>query len=74
MRYTTVKLGSRNDNTNFYYDGVDNLQVVCGCFRGNLDDFEKAVKETHGNNDYAMEYLKEIEKVKVLFNLKKGGN
>ena len=46
------------------------VQVVCGCFEGNLEDFEKAVLETHkDNNLYRKQYLKEIEKVKVLFEL-----
>lgn len=46
------------------------VQIVCGCFRGNLETFEKAVLETHKDNDlYREQYLKEIEKVKVLFEL-----
>lgn len=44
--------------------------MVCGCFRGNLEKFEKAVLETHKDNDlYRKQYLKEIEKVKALFDL-----
>ena len=46
------------------------VQVVCGCFGGSLENFKKAVLETHKNNDvYRKQYLKEIEKVKVLFEL-----
>lgn len=46
------------------------LQIVCGCFRGNLEVFEQAVLETHANNDiYREQYLKEIKKVKALFEL-----
>ena len=46
------------------------LQVVCDCFKGSLENFEKAVLETHKDNDlYRKQYLKEIEKVKVLFDL-----
>lgn len=46
------------------------LQVVCGCFRSNLEKFEKAVLETHEDNDlFREQYLKEIEKVKALFDL-----
>ncbi len=45
--------------------------MVCGCFRGDLEAFEKAVLETHADNDkFKNQYLKEIEKVKVLFDLK----
>lgn len=72
MRYTTGKIGSRKDNTTFYYlDG--NLQVVCGCFRGDLEKFKEAVLTTHKDNEeYRNEYLKEIEKVKALFELEDG--
>lgn len=74
QRYTTKKIDSKNDQITFYYGETKNnekeIQVVCGCFRGNLEDFEKAVLETHKDNDlYRKQYLKEIEKVKVLFEL-----
>lgn len=72
MIYKTKKIGSRNANTTFYYDGKNNIQVVCGCFRGNLKQFEEAVLETHKNNStFKEQYLKEIEKVKVLFDYEK---
>ena len=46
------------------------VQVICGCFRGSLEKFKKSVLETHKDNDvYREQYLKEIEKVKVLFEL-----
>ena len=73
QRYTTNKIGSRNDQTTFYYGETGNgmkVQIVCGCFRGNLEEFEEAVLEKHKDNDlYREQYLKEIEKVKVLFDL-----
>ena len=73
QKYTTKKIGSRNDQTTFYYGETESgmeVQIICGCFRGNLEDFEKAVLETHKDNDlYREQYLKEIEKVKVLFEL-----
>ena len=73
QKYTTKKIGSRNDQTTFYYGETESgmeVQIICGCFRGNLEDFEKAVLETHKDNDlYRDQYLKEIEKVKVLFDL-----
>lgn len=56
----------------FYYGETKvgkQLQVVCGCFSGSLDDFEKAVKEKHKNNIYAKRYKKEIKKVKMLWKL-----
>ena len=73
QRYITSKIGRRNDQTTFYYGKTENgmeVQIICGCFRGNLEKFEKAVLETHKDNFfYRKQYLKEIEKVKVLFEL-----
>ena len=69
MLYRTDRIGSRGDHTLFYYDGML-LQVVCGCFRGDLKEFETMVLKTHANNEvYRNQYLKEIAKVKVLFEL-----
>lgn len=46
------------------------IQVICGCFRGDLEDFEKAILKTHKDNAlYRKQYLKELEKVKILFDL-----
>ena len=73
--YKTKKIGSRYSQTIFYYGETDKgmeVQVVCGCFRGNLEAFENAVMKTHANNDeYREQYLKEIAKVKSLFELNK---
>ena len=44
--------------------------MVCGCFRGDLKGFEATVLKTHADNDiYRNQYLKEIAKVKALFEL-----
>ena len=51
-------LGSRNSiltiapnvNREDYY-------VSTGCFGGSLDEFRAAIKKTHGDNEYATEYL-----------------
>lgn len=65
----------RNKQITFYYLDDDELgdkktQVVCGCFRGNIEEFEQTVLETHADNDEdRKQYLKEIAKVKVLFEL-----
>jgi hypothetical protein len=40
--------------------------VVCGCFRGNLEEFEQQVKKVHANTKHLDPYLKEIKKMKVL--------
>ncbi len=42
------------------------MQVVCGCFSGDLDEFEKRIKEYHGDNEYAKQYFREIKIVKYL--------
>ena len=63
--YSTSKIGSRKEQTYFYFD-KKRIQVMCGCFSGNLIEFEKAVNETHGNNKYAKQYNKQIKIVKYL--------
>lgn len=64
--YTTPRIGSRYDTTTFYW--VDGVCVVnCGCRIGvPLNDFLDMVRATHGDNEYAKQYIKEIEKVLYL--------
>ena len=61
-------IGSRNDFTTFYHrkDGV--TMVVCGCFHDTIDDFEKAVSETHGNNIHAAAYKALIQVARARLN------
>ena len=41
--------------------------VLCGCFKNNIDEFEKKVKETYiEGHKHRTEYLEEIKKVKYL--------
>lgn len=59
-------MGSRDDQTIYYfYDSK--IDVVCGCFRGNIDEFEAKVKKTYKDGIHRENYLKEIAKVKTLF-------
>ena len=44
-----------------------NICVSCGCFSGTLQEFESKVKETHGNNKFAKEYLALVEAAKIHF-------
>ena len=60
-------LGSFNRNTTFFKCKDDHIHVSCGCFSGNLEEFENKVKETHGNSKYAKEYLACVEVVKIHF-------
>ena len=56
------KLGSRNEN--LYYQKYKNTIVFkTGCFMGDKEKFIKAIEETHGNNDYAKEYIAYIAEI-----------
>ena len=59
--------GSRNRNTTMFRTENGNICVSCGCFLGSLQEFENKVKETHGNNKFAKEYLALIEAAKIHF-------
>ena len=75
--YITQNIGSRNDQTIFYYGKTDkgmSVQIRCGCFHGNLKEFAEAVERTHGDNKYGKQYRREIEKVKALFELEEEEN
>ena len=63
-------LGSFNRNTTFFKCKDGHIHVSCGCFSGNLEEFENKVKETHGNSKYAKEYLACVEVVKIHFEVK----
>ena len=61
--------GSRKQTTTFFKTEDGDICVVCGCFEGTLEKFVEQVKETHGDNIYAKEYLAIVEVVKIKFNL-----
>lgn len=65
QRYVTGNIGSRYSQTSFYWL-KDQPQVVCGCYKGTLEEFEKRVKEVHGKSKYGKQYEKEIKRVKML--------
>ena len=60
-------LGSCNRNTTFFICIDGHIHVSCGCFSGNLEEFETKVKETHGDSKYGKEYLACLEVVKIHF-------
>ena len=60
-------LGSHNRSASFFKCKDGHIHVLCGCFDGNLDEFENKVKKEHGNSKYAKEYLGFIEVVKTHF-------
>ena len=49
--------GSTNRTTTAFKTRDKNICVKCGCFSGTLEEFRNKVKETHGDNQYAKEYL-----------------
>ena len=60
-------LGSENRNTTFFKCEDGHIHVSCGCFSGNLAEFETKVKKTHGDSKYAKEYLACLSVVKIHF-------
>lgn len=63
QRITSPSLGSRNSQTTYYWN-KEKEQIVCGCFKGTLQEFENKIKETHLENDFAKGYFQWIKKVK----------
>ena len=61
-------IGSRNGYTTIFYTDKG-VFVMCGCFKGTLDEFEAKVKETHHGNKHERDYLALIQFVKVKFEL-----
>lgn len=59
--------GSHNRSTTIFRTKSGNICVSCGCFIGSLQEFENKVKETHGNNKFAKEYLALVEAAKIHF-------
>lgn len=60
-------LGSKNRNTTFFKCKDGRIHVSCGCFSGNLTEFEQQVKKTHDDSKFAKEYLAAVEVVKIHF-------
>jgi hypothetical protein len=57
-------IGSSKRVTTYCFD--DDI-VWCGCFKGNLQEFEYKCKETHATNEqYLKEYLGFINYLKIL--------
>jgi len=67
MRFLGPKMGSRNDQTIAYWTSDKDVQIMCGCFIGNLEEFEKRIKETYDNeNKHKKQYDEYIEIIKYL--------
>lgn len=63
-RIVSPVLGSRQSQTTIYFL-TDNIQVVCGCFRGNLEQLQEAVTNKYGTEH---EYHTWINRVKTYIN------
>ena len=50
-------IGSRYGYTTIYRNKSKKAIVVCGCFHGDLDNFERAVHKTHAGTKYEAEYM-----------------
>jgi hypothetical protein len=66
QRYVTPKIGSRNSQTSIYWTTKDDAQIICGCWKGNIVDFEKRVREVHAKTEHLHPYLKQIKIFKML--------
>jgi len=64
-RYVVIScIGSRKDSTTYCFE--DDV-IWCGCFRGNLTEFEQAVNETHADSpQYLKEYTGAIQYIRSL--------
>ena len=73
LDYATVKgFGRYCRETTFYREKDNKIYVGCGCFRGDLEEFRKKVKENHGDSKYAKEYLMIADLMEMHF--KEGDN
>lgn len=62
-RIISPKIGRRNGQSTFYWNS-EHEQVICGCFRGTLEQFEERVNTVHGDNEHGIAYRNWIEKIK----------
>ncbi len=61
---TISNIGSRNSTTTFF-KSKSGINVSCGCFYGDVEEFEKQVKQVHHGNRHEKIYLKAIELAKL---------
>ena len=63
---TAGPIGSRDDVTTAFRT-LNGARIKCGCFYGNIEEFEEKIKGTHGDNKHAKEYLALAELLKIRF-------
>lgn len=66
--YTIIQgFGREYRYTTFFRCLDGKIRVSCGCFYGDLKEFRKKVKETHGDGKMAKEYLAIADLMKMHF-------
>jgi len=58
-------VGSRHGFTTFYRTKNKRIHVACGCFSGDIDEFEKKVISTHAGTKHEKTYKLAIELAKA---------
>ena len=59
-RYAKKNLGNKWSNTCIYWTG-GKVQVVCGCFSGDLKEFEKVILKKYGHDHEYISYIKQAK-------------
>lgn len=57
-------IGSRDDVTTFFRTKNKEIFVECGCFKGDIDEFEKQVQKVHGDDKHGRVYALAIAMAK----------
>ncbi len=57
--FTIGPIGSRSDYIQSFITN-NGVIIKTGCFNGSIDDFERAVVDTHGGSNHATEYQSAI--------------
>ena len=52
-----IGAGSREVSKTYFFNLEQGVYVRCGCFSGTLSEFREKVRETHGTDGLAGEYL-----------------
>ena len=64
-------IGSRDDTVTFMRAKDEKIIVAVGCFVGTIEEFEKQVDVTHGDNEHGKAYRLAIELAKLRIDLDK---
>ena len=64
QRIVSGQIGDSCRQTTVYWNSKADIQVVCGCFKGNLEEFEEAVRRKYKSTTH--EYYKFITWVKLI--------